>query len=158
MTSTYHIEDEPQPSKLSHLVVNPFWPLLGMMLGGVWLGWLWFVINGFAVGSPTRWRELSWIMIGLLGSIGLAIIILVLDNQGFLQTRSSLQYAGLVLIVWKITISYIVFLLQQRTFELYEYYGGVVKNGIWVLILAVWFGRKAVLNLLPFDFWILVIS
>jgi len=158
MTSTYRIEDEPQASTLSNFVVNPFWPLLAMMLGGVWIGWTWFVFNGFAVGSPTRQRELAWIIGGFIGATVLAIGILVLYNNGIIQSRSGIQYAGLVLVVWKLAIGYIVFSLQARTFELYEYYGGVVKNGIWVLILAAFFGRKVVLTLLPFDLWMLVMS
>jgi hypothetical protein len=158
MTSTYRIEDEPQPSNFSHLVVNPFWPLLGLMLGGSWLAWPWFVVNGFAVGSPTRWRELGWVIGGFIGSTVLAVTILVLYGNNVIHSESGIQYAILVLLVWKITVSYTVFTLQARTFELYEFYGGIVRNGIWVLLLAFFLGRKAVLTLLPFDLWILVMS
>ncbi len=156
MTSTYRIEDEPQSSQFSHLVVNPFWPLLGLMFGGTWLAWPWFVVNGFAVGSPTRWRELGWVIGGFIGSTVLAVTIFVLYNNNVIHSDSSIQYAILVLLVWKITVSYTVFTLQARTFELYEYYGGIVRNGIWVLLLATFLGRKAVLTLLPFELWILV--
>ncbi|RKZ82611.1 MAG: hypothetical protein DRR19_20340 [Candidatus Parabeggiatoa sp. nov. 1] len=158
MTSTYRIEDEPQSSQFSHLVVNPFWPLLGLMFGGAWLAWPWFVVNGFAVGSPTRWRELGWVIGGFIGSTVLAVTIFVLYNNNVIHSDSSIQYAILVLLVWKITVSYTVFTLQARTFELYEYYGGIVRNGIWVLLLATFLGRKAVLTLLPFKLWILVMS
>ena len=157
MTNIYRIEDEPQPTKLSHLVVNPFWPF-SSVIWGTWVGWPWLVINGFIMGSPTRWRELSWIIGGFMGSIVLAII-LVLHNNGSLQSRSGLQYIDLdpyfLLLFWRLIISCIVVALQIRTFGLYEYYGGIVKNGVWVFLGAL-FGHKIVLNMLPSDFWFLV--
>ena len=54
---SYTLADEPQPSGLQHLVVNPLWPLFGFMFGGAWLAFPWYVFNGFAMGSPTRKRE-----------------------------------------------------------------------------------------------------
>ena len=96
---TYRILDEPRPGGLAHLAVNPLWPLLAVMLGGVWLSWPWFVVNGFAVGSPTRFRELGLAIGGLIGATGL------LFGLGFLRAGElmgdvAFSYAIVALVVW----------------------------------------------------------
>lgn len=154
MTVSYRIKDEPQPSVWSHFAVNPLWPLLSMMLAGVWLAWPWFVLNGFIVGSPTRWRELVWIVSGLVGSVVVSLIIIALVETKILTSQFSVQYAFLIFVGWKLAVSYQVFMLQIETFELYEYYGGVVSNGIWVLLIGIFFRHKFLLELLPFPFWL----
>lgn len=149
MNNHYHIEDEPHPGMLAQFATNPLWPLLGVMLGGVWLGWSWFVFNSFAVGSPTRWRESVWIVGGLLVSGVLISLSAYLADTHIIEGQAQIHYALLVLTVWKLAVSYAVFTLQSRTIELYEYYGGVLRNGIWVVALAMLFGRAAVIGALP---------
>ena len=58
---SYRIGDEPRPGALARVAVDPMWPLLAVMLGGVWLSWPWFVLNGVVVGSPTRqgWQRVA---------------------------------------------------------------------------------------------------
>ena len=57
--SSYRLPDEPKPGRLERLVTDPIWPLFATMLAGAWLGLPWFAFNAFALGSPTRWRELQ---------------------------------------------------------------------------------------------------
>ncbi len=130
--NVYQITDEPKPATFSHLSANPFWMLLATMLGGVWLGWAWFAFNSVAIGSATKKKELGLIAVGLLGSVGLAMLGLRLVMSGHLDA-SHIGYAGTVLIVWKLAISYRLHLWQARSFELYEYFGGKVQNGLLVL-------------------------
>ena len=133
MAQAYQIVDEPRPGALGSVVVQPFWPLLGIMFGGSWLSWPWFAINAFAVGSPTRAQELALAIGGFVGNFVITVII------GTLQITEAVPdwfgpYLILVHIVWKLGVSYWLFALQSRTFGIYEYYGGVVRNGLPVLI------------------------
>ena len=151
----YRIIDEPQPGALARLTVHPLWPLLGFMFGGVWLAWPWFAVNSFALGSPTRNRELVWLIAGIVITIVLVFVLMILVQMQILQ-GSQISYALLVVTVWKLTVSYAVFALQQRTFELYEYYGGAVAQGWLVIIIAFFVGRSG-MEWLPNDFWLIVL-
>lgn len=142
---SYHIRDEPRPGALSGVAVNPLWPLLAVMLGGTWLSWPWFALNGFAVGSPSRSRELGLAIGGFAGSYAIIIGVFVLNSMGVVE-GVGVRYALLVLTVWKIAVSYVLFMLQGRSFHLYEYYGGKVRNGILVVFVALFVGRKTVLD------------
>jgi hypothetical protein len=146
-TATYRIGDEPLPGPLQHLVVNPVWPLLAVMLGGVWLSWPWFVLNGFAVGSPTRRRELAVAVAGLAVSVLLVAIVVYLVGAGILG-RADARYALVGVTAWKLAVCYWLYTLQTRSFGLYQYFGGKVRNGLWV-VLAALFLAAAVLGRLP---------
>lgn len=144
---SYRVLDEPNPGGFSHLAVNPLWPLLAVMLGGVWLSWPWFVLNAFAVGSPTRSRELGLALGGLGGTAGLLVLLGWLRYQDLLGDVG-FSYAVVGLVVWKLLVSYWLYVLQARTFGLYEYFGGTVRNGALVVVLA-FFLRPRVLAGLP---------
>ena len=134
-TSGYRIEDEPLPGPLQRIAVNPFWPLLAVMFGGAWVSWPWFLVNGFAIGSPTRRREVAIVVAGLAGSVVLVVALLALAGSGSLD-RPTLRYAAVGLTVWKLGVSYWLYTLQSRCFGLYEHFGGPVRNGVLVLIAA----------------------
>ena len=146
--SGYQIADEPRPGALAKLAVNPVFPLLGLMLGGVWIAWPWFLLNGIAVGSPTLRREISWLAGGLAALFLIAFAILAAAGADVI-TGVSLRYALLVLVVAKIAVAYAVYVLQARTIEIYEYYGGVLNNGLWGLIIVFLIGRNMDLAALP---------
>lgn len=155
---TYRIEDEPRPGKLQTIAVRPLWPLLGVMLGGTWLAWPWFVLNAVAVGSPTLWREILWVAGGFVGAAGLIVGLFGLVGAGILP-EAGIPYAVIALVVWKLLVSYRVYMLQARTFELYEYFGGTVKNGLMVAVAAL-FLEPQLLGLLQGaeqTFWILLL-
>lgn len=138
----YQIADEPRAGGLAHLVVNPIWPLFAIMFGGAWLSWPWYVFNGVAVGSPTIRQEIALAVGGFLGSALLVLLIFVLRSENILTTGMN-PYAFLVLLVWKLAVTYALFSVQGRTFGIYEYYGGTVKNGFIVLLLGLFVGRRA---------------
>jgi hypothetical protein len=142
MRAGYRIADEPRPGGLAHLAVSPFWPFLAVMFGGSWLAWPWFALNGLAVGSPTRRREIAIAAGGFLLTGLLVLLIVGLSASGrFPQAR--LPYAFLALTAAKLGITYWLFGLQSATFEVYEYYGGAVRQGLPV-ILAAYFLTQAV--------------
>ena len=137
----YRIADEPAPTSLARLAVNPLFPFLTVMLGGAGLGYAWFALNSYAVGSPTKQREIFWLVGGLAVTAVLWIATQVALANGWLQT-DDLPYALLVLIVAKLAATYAVYVLQSRTIEIYEYYGGVLKNGLPLVIVAMLFGGR----------------
>jgi hypothetical protein len=157
--SLYRLEDEPRPGALARLAVEPLWPLLGLMLGGAWLGLPWFALNGIAVGSPSKGRELLIAALGLFGSLLISLALLYIWRTGYVESKSGLQYALLVLVVWKLAIGYVLFSLQSATIELYQYYGGVLNRfGLPVVLLGAFFLRSLVIGLLPSSLWYLVVS
>ncbi len=155
MDGAYRILDEPSPGTLSKLSVNPFWPLLGVMLGGPWLALPWFVVNSLAIGSATKVREIITAAVGLGGAIALTLGGFALIEQGVLDSES-FQYAAIVLVVWKLGVSYWLFVTQARSFQLYEYFGGPVRNGM-LLVIAAMLGEAYLLTPLS-PFWQLVLS
>lgn len=139
----YRIADEPMPGHLATVATSPLWPFIAMMLGGVWLSWTWFAVNSYAVGSPTRFKETTWIVAGLVVSALMAFAILAAAGQGMIA-KEHIKYAVLVITVWQLGVSYALFILQSRTIEIYEYFGGVLRNGLFFLVLAAFIGRPVV--------------
>ena len=111
------------------------------MLAGVWFAWPWFAFNSFAVGSPTRRAELAWLAAGLFVPAGVGMALLMAREAGWLPQLSP-PYVGVVVIVLKLVVVYAVFLLQSRTIEIYEYYGGKLVNGVWPLLAALYLGDR----------------
>lgn len=139
----YRIADEPTPGPLAVVATRPLWPFVAIMLGGVWLSWTWFAVNSFAVGSPSRLREIIWIVAGLAVSALLALAIFAGVGRGILA-QEQIKYAVLVITVWQLGVSYVLFILQNRTIEIYEYFGGVLRNGVFFLVAAAFIGRPLV--------------
>ena len=153
----YRIADEPRPGALSHLVVHPLWPLLAFMLGGVWLSWPWFVFNGIALGSANRKRELLLAGLGLLGSFVIIFGLFALVASETVTGKLNVRFLLLGLTVWKLAISYILYTLQESSFEIHEYYGGAVRNGLLIVLLGAFFGRKYLAQFLTVDLLRLVL-
>jgi len=146
---SYQIIDEPTNGKMKHLSVQPLWPLFGLMLGGSWIAFPWFVINAFAIGCPNRVRTAILAVVALAGH-GLLIFAIVLLAQGAEWDQYGVRYALLAAIIWKLGFGYYLYVLQSRTFELYTYFGGQVRNGMIVVIAAVFLGPKLLDNIPPF--------
>lgn len=139
----YRIIDEPQPGLMAHLTVNPFWCLFGVMFGGTWLSWPWFIFNGWAMGSPSRRQELLWAVLGLVCvSLAATGLVLALDRNDI--AIETFRYCVVGVVGLKLVVSYRIMLLQSQTFELHEYYGGIVRNGA-LGVLAGYFLRSHVL-------------
>jgi hypothetical protein len=151
----YRIVDEPRPSAHAELSVNPFFILLAVMLGGVWLAWPWFVFNSLAIGSATLRREVALVIAGFVGSGALIGLGARLVAGGVIDERT-LPYAFLVLVVWKLAVSYVVLTNQARSHQLHEYFGGPTKNGMWVVLLG-FFARRTVLGALG-GVWLMILA
>jgi hypothetical protein len=144
MTTKYQIIDEPSPGPLAKVIVNPFWPLLGLMLGGAWLAWPWFLLNSHALGSATQRREQILTGLAFAGSIVLAF--LVAATVPNIQQASVFSYALLGMRAFKLTMGYLLFLEQRKSFQIYETFGGKSMNAMAVLAVG-YVLRKTVLSL-----------
>jgi hypothetical protein len=121
----YRIIDEPAPSALSRLAVNPFWIVLVGMLLSRWqaLALLWFVFNGFALNSPTKLREIGW----AAGALVIALAIrgplpaLLQDGLGLATFISTWPYIHILAIALLLTAMYRLFLYQYGSYQLFRY-------------------------------------
>lgn len=144
----YQIADEPTPGTLAKFAVNPIFPFLAIMFGGVWIAWPWLAFNGIAIGSPTLRKELAWLGFGLLGLFVLATGLLYLIGMGTLE-GVGIQYAILCLTVGKLAAVYAVYVMQSHTIQIYEYYGGVLRNGIIVIVVLLFVDRALLFESMP---------
>jgi len=122
----YQIVDEPLPGSLGNVIVNPFWPLLGQMLGGAWLSWPWFFFNSYALGSATRKRETKLLAIAFVGTIVLSFAVAATAPSG--QAFRPFGYALLGLRTFKLVMAYMLFVEQRKSFQIYETFGGTGRN------------------------------
>ena len=130
--SGYRILDEPSPGPLSRFVVDPFWPLLSLMLGGAWIAWPWFAFNSFALGSATRLREMSLLAGAVATPVALVLSFNVAMQSGLLMD-AAYPYARIALYVGKVIFAYLLFIHQARSLGLFEYFEGRPRNGILVV-------------------------
>jgi hypothetical protein len=155
--AAYKLPDEPSPGILQNLVVNPLWPLLAIMFVGAWLALPWFVFNAFAIGSPTRIKELFITVAGWLGIFLLAVVVMKCFEVLALAD-SKLKYGLQFVVIAKLGVAYWLYFLQSRTFEIYEHFNGRVRNGLLVVIAAAIFLRKDVLSLVDNVLWVIVVA
>jgi hypothetical protein len=64
----------------------------------------------------------------------------------------------IVLTVWKLVVSYLLYGLQSRSFHLYEHFGGTVRNGFALAMVAGFVLRNPILTAFPGDLWTLVMG
>jgi hypothetical protein len=153
---SYAIPDEPVKTRLGHLVVQPTAPLLAAMLCGAWMAWPWFVLNAIAMGSPTRRKEIALCAVGFGGTTLLAIVLVLLNRAGVIVSLTALRLALLLVSTWKLAIAYSVSSLQGRTFHVYRYYGGAVRDAGRILLVGMVL-RGVVLGLVDSDLWFIIL-
>lgn len=154
-SSGYKLVDEPKPGALAKIAVQPLWPLLAVMAGGVWLSWPWFLLNAVAVGSPTRRRELFVVLGGALATLVTLYGIAVAIKLKWIGSIGA-PYWLVGLTVVKLTFTYWLYALQQRTFGLYEHFGGTLANGLPIVVLG-FLAERRLAEHLP-KFWYLLLS
>jgi hypothetical protein len=136
----YHIPDEPAPSGLAHLVVDPIWPLLAQMLAGSWLALPWFVFNAFALGSPTRGREIGLATASLFGAAAFEFgVIMFYPREDLPMLGMRVLMLGTLCI--KLWLAYALAIRQTAVFELFRHFGGKGRNGLVVLLLGAFVAR-----------------
>jgi hypothetical protein len=133
MEAGYKLIDEPAPSALSRLAVNPVWIFLASLFGGAGLGLLWFAVNAFALGSTNKRRELAYVVVGLCGTPLTFWILGTALARGLLD-ESWVPYLRLLVTGFQLLIVYLLQLSQQKSYELYTLFGGTGRNAILVVV------------------------
>ena len=134
MTGSYRIIDEPAPSPLGRLAVNPFWIVIAGMLGPSFLAamvpepqlltLLWFGLNSFALSSPTRRAEVVWIAAGIAIIAAFHYVperLLLSGSIGLGALRAWMPYLWILRSAVDLTVLYRLFLYQIGPYELYRY-------------------------------------
>ncbi len=137
----YRIVDEPAPAGLEQIVVNPIWPLLGSMFAGAWLAYPWFVLNAFALGGRRRFADLGVAVGGLMLTAFALFGIALLAERGVLA-EAQLPYFQLVPVGIRLVIFYLLFMRQEQSFSLFEYFGGKPRNAALVVLAATFLKSK----------------
>lgn len=153
----YHIADEPTETQLSGYVVRPSAPLLAAMVAGAWLSWPWFAFNAIAMGSPTKRREIAACGAAFLGTAVLAAILIALVRGDIIESRMWIRLGLLAIVTFKLAMTYYIASVQNRTFHVYQYYGGTVRMATFVLSLG-YLLRSAILGMSDDPFWVIVVS
>ncbi|MGH6927657.1 MAG: hypothetical protein ACREEV_05000 [Dongiaceae bacterium] len=121
----YRIIDEPAPSALSRLAVNPFWIMLAGMLLSRWQAFaiIWFVVNSFALNSATKGKEICWAAGALvLALAGREPLQRLLDEQiGRAALIAWWPYVHIVVIAMLLTAMYRLYLYQFGSYQLFRY-------------------------------------
>ena len=136
----YVIPDEPRATGLSRWTVDPMWPMFGLMLGGLWLALPWFVFNGLALGTPTRHREWLALAAGLVGAIAMTLGVAHAASTGWIA-GVEIRLALLSVVAVKLAMGYAVYVMQSRSFELWQHFGGVARNGL-LLVFSAFFVER----------------
>ncbi len=142
---TYTIPDEPAPSRYQRFVVQPSATLLGVMLGGSILGLPWMVFNGFAMGSAFRRRELAYAVITAVAQFTLLGLLIYLRAIGVLTDRQ-FGYASLLVHAVRLTGAYFIYASQEKSFDLYQHFGGPVNSKGMFVALAMMVARVYIVN------------
>lgn len=144
----YVIPDEPAPSRYQRFVVSPSATLLGVMLGGSILGLPWMVFNGYAMGSAFRAKELLWAVATAFAQFLLLGVLIWLTATGVL-TKREFGYASLVIHAVRLTGAYFIYVSQERSFDLYQHFGGSVSSKGMLVALGMMVVRLYVVGALP---------
>jgi hypothetical protein len=137
MSDSYRIIDEPAPSPLSRVIVNPFviviaGMVLPFLLGSVMrnaqlLALFWFAVNGFALRGVTLGREIAWIVGGaaLLLAFIPAMELAITSEVVSLSTWMAIgPYIGILRSAAALTVLYRVYLYQHDSYQLHRYLRG----------------------------------
>jgi hypothetical protein len=130
--TSYRIIDEPKVKMAQQLIVNPIAILLAAMLvpifvsiplyGKFWLPFIWLIVNGYLLGSPTFWRECVYSVLGVFAiaavfiGFGYGIKINAIGSPNSLAPYMRVLINALYFIAL-----YLVVFTQSVPFSIYEY-------------------------------------
>lgn len=156
MSAVYRIRDEPltQPRGF---VIDPFWALLAVMMGGAAFGALLFALNAYFLRGPTWRREVELSLTMLLGAAILGFILVQAEASGALAA-GAVKYAFLIVVAWKLAVTYWIYYLQQTGFALFEYFGGKPQNGLAIVFIGAILLRRVIVEAVDHPLWKMVVS
>lgn len=136
MAKLYTIIDEPRSGLIQKIIVTPIYPLLCMMIVGSSYGYLWFLINSFALKKLFPVKELKYIIMGIAVTVLYASIFIYLKNDSYFNI-STFKYLLLPLTLWKMYIGYSLFSIQSTDYEIYNYFNELDQSNSWRIHLIV---------------------
>jgi hypothetical protein len=154
---TYSIADEPVETPWRNFVVSPAGPLLAEMMCGSWLAIPWFAANAFALGSPTLKKELGMCAAAFAVTAVLATALVWAVDRDVIEGTTAIRLCVLAIVSWKLFIAYAINIVQGRTFHVYEYYGGPVRQATAVIVTG-YLMRGFVLDLFDNPVWKIIVS
>jgi hypothetical protein len=156
VSAGYRIPDEPlaQPRGF---VIDPFWALLAVMIGGAAFGALLFALNAWFLRGPTWRREVELSLTMLVGAGILGFLLGQAEASGALSA-GSVKYAFLIVVAWKLAVTYWIYYLQQTGFALFEYFGGKAQNGLAVVLIGSFLGRRVIVDAVDHPVWKVMVS
>lgn len=130
----YRIIDEPAPSALARYIANPFLMMIVAMVAPAFLAQAidypqlpvlaWFAFNSFALGSPTRLREMIWIGAGVGLVVGFHPLLVQIVESGLVEVatmRAAAPYLWILHSAALLAIFYRLFLYQHGPYHLHRY-------------------------------------
>lgn len=162
MTVAYRIQDEPVGGYNGPPALDPFWLLLALMFGGAGVGASAFAINAWLLRGPTWGREVAIAIAILLGAPVILFGLVALRTEGMLP-GSSLQYAMLLIVAWKLGLAYWIFFSQQTSHALSQYFSGGENPGRSastgaLLVVAGGYFRSEIVNAFDSPFWKIMVN
>jgi hypothetical protein len=154
---TYQIADEPHETSLSAYVVRPAAPLLAVMVAGAWLSWPWFAFNAIAMGSPTKKREIGLCLAAVAGTAAFAALLIALVEGEVITSRLVIRLGVLAIVAFKLTITTYISMVQDRTFHVYQYYGGAVRAAGTILGVG-YLLRGLVIGVSDDPLWVIIVA
>lgn len=115
---------------------NAIWPLLGVMLAGVWLGYPWALYNTWAVDGEGRAAQAKTLFVSLGFILALSFGVVWLVEEEWMSIRV-FRYVWTAVIVLKLWGPHRVFMTQNREVELREYFGATLRNGAIILVAGI---------------------
>lgn len=154
---TYQIADEPHETSLAAYVVRPSAPLLAAMVAGAWLSWPWFAFNAIAMGSPTKRKEIGLCVGAFVGTAALAALLIALVDGEVITSRLVIRLAVLAIVAFKMSVTCYISAVQDRTFHVYQYYGGAVRAA-GAILAAGYLLRGLVIGYSDNPLWIIIVA
>jgi hypothetical protein len=154
---SYAIADEPHETPWRHLVVNPSGPLLAEMMCGSWLSIPWFAFNAVAMGSPTNLKEIAMCVAAFAVTAVAAVLLILAIDRDIVVSTTAIRLCVLAIVSWKVGIAYWIHAVQERTFHVYEYYGGLVRPANAVVATG-WILRDFVIGASDNPVWRIIVS
>ena len=156
MSAGYRIQDEPLTPPRG-FVIDPFWALLAVMIGGAAFGALLFALNACFLRGPTWRREIELALTMLVGAAIIGFLLVQAESSGALAP-ATLKYAFLIVVAWKLAVTYWIYYLQQTGFALFEYFGGKPQNGLAVVFVGALLLRRVIVAAVDHPVWKVVVS
>jgi hypothetical protein len=138
-------------------VIDPFWALLAVMMGGAAFGALLFALNAWFLRGPTWRREIELSITMLVGAGILGFLLVQAEASGAIPT-GAVKYAFLIVVAWKLAVTYWIYYLQQTGFALFEYFGGKAQNGLAIVFVGAILLRRVIVEAVDHPVWKIVVS